>query len=103
MPDRLTSIAKAATEPMSLPLYQEAAMHRTRDGRVLRRDLQMMLSPVSIEATAYRVPIDTPVRASFGVMRNRPAVIARRRYGRSRRLGRPGATSPRWVPSIERA
>ncbi len=31
----------------------------------------------AIEATAYRVPIETPVRTSFGIMRDRPAVLVR--------------------------
>jgi L-alanine-DL-glutamate epimerase-like enolase superfamily enzyme len=37
----------------------------------------MAIAPVIIEASAYRVPVETPVRTSFGVMRDRPAVIVR--------------------------
>lgn len=31
----------------------------------------------SLEAQVYRVPVETPVRASFGTMRDRPAVVIR--------------------------
>src|SRR3712207_2089946 len=31
----------------------------------------------AVEATAFRVPIETPVRTSFGIMRDRPAVLVR--------------------------
>ncbi|HET8728949.1 MAG TPA: mandelate racemase/muconate lactonizing enzyme family protein [Alphaproteobacteria bacterium] len=31
----------------------------------------------ALEARVYRVPIDTPVRTSFGIMRDRPAVLVR--------------------------
>ena len=42
-----------------------------------------------IEAQVYRAPIDNPVQTSFGVMRDRPAVLAR--MGGSIRLSdRPG-------------
>ena len=33
--------------------------------------------PVSIEAFAYRVPIGTPIKVSFGTFRDRPMVLVR--------------------------
>lgn len=35
------------------------------------------LSPVSIKASAYRVPIDEPVRTAFGTLHDRPGVLVR--------------------------
>lgn len=35
------------------------------------------IRPVAVEAFAYRVPIETPLRTSFGVMHDRPAVFVR--------------------------
>jgi D-galactarolactone cycloisomerase len=35
------------------------------------------IKPIAIEATAFRVPIETPLVTSFGTMRDRPAVIVR--------------------------
>ena len=37
----------------------------------------MSIKPVSIEAYCYRVPIEVPLRTSFGVMHDRPAVFVR--------------------------
>jgi D-galactarolactone cycloisomerase len=35
------------------------------------------IEPVAIEAFAFRVPIESPLRVSFGVMKDRPAVLVR--------------------------
>lgn len=35
------------------------------------------IKPVSVEAVAYRVPIATPVKVSFGTFRDRPMVLVR--------------------------
>ena len=35
------------------------------------------IKPVSIEAFAYRVPIGTPIKVSFGTFRDRPMVLVR--------------------------
>jgi D-galactarolactone cycloisomerase len=35
------------------------------------------IRPAAVEAFAYRVPIETPLRTSFGIMHDRPAVFVR--------------------------
>lgn len=40
-------------------------------------DRSKIIHLVALEAQVYRAPIDTPVRTSFGTMRDRPAVLVR--------------------------